>query len=180
MENQAHTHPHHPDETLRGRTYSIPFAKVWKAIRSVGLRRDQGLDHGEWPTRTWEFSGPNARGGLTRSLDEVEIRISLDENGQTRIDMSSTSRVERGDLGRNARRIRKFFRVLDQRVEASPGKIIDPTVPLIRTGVLYPCCPDGLHSIGRKRSIGPRSRQPIPPPPLETSRVEATKGLSRS
>ncbi len=40
-ENQAHTHPEHPDGSLRGRTYAIPFAQVWAAaadMASEGLR----------------------------------------------------------------------------------------------------------------------------------------------
>jgi uncharacterized protein (DUF1499 family) len=135
VENQAHSHQHHPDENLRGRTYSIPFAKVWNAIDALASGGLRG-----WSTvRADEDLGvlrAECKGMLTRSLDDVEIRISLDENGQTRVDMSSASRVERGDLGRNARRVRRFFLALDRRVEAAPGKIIDPTLPLIRTGIL--------------------------------------------
>jgi hypothetical protein len=74
-----------------------------------------------------------------RFVDDVEVRMSLDENGQTRIDMSSASRTEKGDWGRNARRIRRFFRILDKRTAAGPGKILDPTVPLIRTGIVILC-----------------------------------------
>jgi len=69
-------------------------------------------------------------------VDDVEFRISLDENAQTRVDMTSESRTGKGDLGMNARRIRKFFRVLDKRVGAGEGSILDPTIPLIRTASL--------------------------------------------
>jgi hypothetical protein len=134
-ENQAHTHPEHPDMTLRGRTYAIPFAQVFAAaaeMASGGLRgwtrvmadEDLGILQAESQTLVLRF------------VDDVEIRISLDENAQTRVDMSSTSRVGRGDLGQNARRIREFFRVLEKRIGAGPGKILDPTVPLIRTTLL--------------------------------------------
>ena len=107
--------------------------------------------------------------------------MSLDENGQTRIDMSSTSQAERGDLGRNARRIRKFFRVLDERSEAGPGTILDPTVPLIRMGLLVAGTPRRL----RAQQMNPPSEtrghgDQTPSAPLETSRPEATKGLSCS
>ena len=134
-ENQAHTHPQHPDESLRGRTYSIPFAQVWKATEALATGGLRG-----WTTLMADedlgILRAECQGVLARSSDEVEVRISLDENGQTRVDMSSTSQVTRGDLGRNARRIKKFFRALDRRVEAGPGKIIDPTVPLIPTALL--------------------------------------------
>jgi hypothetical protein len=144
-ENQARTHPEHPDGTLRGRTYAIPFARVWTAVfemASTGLRgwrtveadEDRGILLAECQTVVF------------RLMDDVEIRICLDENAQTRVDVSSSSRSGRGDLGRNQRRIRRFFRLLDRRIGAGPGKILDPTIPLIRTsllllGVLFACGP---------------------------------------
>jgi hypothetical protein len=133
--NRAHTHPRHEDPSLRGRTYVIPFAKVWDeatAMASGGLRgwtlleaaEDLGVFRAEAKTLIFGF------------VDDVEFRISLDENAQTRVDMTSESRKGKGDLGMNARRIRKFFRILDKRVGAGPGMILDPTVPLIKTGLL--------------------------------------------
>ncbi len=135
MEYQALTQPHHPDEDLRGRTYSIPFAQVWSATESLAAGELRG-----WTTMMADedqgLLRAECQGILARSSDEVEVRISLDENGQTRVDMSSTSKAGRGDWGRNARRIKRFFRALDRRVKAGPGKIIDPTVPLIPAGLL--------------------------------------------
>jgi hypothetical protein len=134
-ESQAHTHPEHPDESLRGRTYAIPFARVWETVVELaggGLRgwetvmadEDLGLLQAE------------CHGLVSRTIDDVEIRMSLDENALTRIDMSSTARKARGDLGRNARRIRRFFRALDRRTGAGPGKILDPTLSLFGAGLL--------------------------------------------
>ena len=134
-ENRAETDPHHPDLTLRGRTYAIPFVRVWEAalrLASGGLRG-------------WSLlSGDEDRGSITaesrtllfRFVDDVEIRISLDENAQTRVDAVSWSRVGRGDLGKNARRLRGFFRALDREVGAGPGSILDPTIPLFRVGLV--------------------------------------------
>ena len=133
--NRAQTHPKHPDPTLRGRTYAIPFAKVWAeavAMASGGLRgwtmleadEDLGVFRAESKTLVLSF------------VDDVQFRISLDENAQTRVDMTSESRVGRGDLGVNARRIRKFFTVLDRRIGAGAGTILDPTISVIKTGVL--------------------------------------------
>jgi hypothetical protein len=132
--NQAHTHPEHPDVGLRGRTYAIPFAQVWAAISHMA---SGGL-------RGWKTVIADEDLGVLRAhcqafflpfVDDVEVRMSLDENAQTRVDMSSAARGSRGDFGRNARRIRRFFRILDKRIGAGPGKILDPNLPLIRTGL---------------------------------------------
>jgi hypothetical protein len=134
-ENRVETDPEHDDPALRGRTYAIPFSSVWREARSMAsgeLRgwtlvegdEDRGLIRAESRTPVFRF------------VDDVEIRISLDENGQTRVDATSASRVGRGDLGKNRRRIRGFFRTLDRRLKAGPGQILDPTIPLRRTLLL--------------------------------------------
>ena len=46
-----------------------------------------------------------------RFKEDVVIRIR-DENGMTRVDARSLSRVDGGDGGSNARRLRKFFEIL--------------------------------------------------------------------
>lgn len=131
----AHTHPKNPDSRLRGRTYAIPFAKVWSSIVEMA-----GSDFRRWTTLLADedvgILRAENRLPILESSDLIEIRISLDENAQTRVDMSSTSREDKGIPGGNARRIRRFFRILDKRVGAGPGKIIDPTLPLIRTTLL--------------------------------------------
>ncbi|MFO8175531.1 MAG: DUF1499 domain-containing protein [Longimicrobiales bacterium] len=129
--NRVETHPLHQDPGLRGRTYAIPFSRVWKeaeAMASGDLRgweileadEDRGLIRAEATTSVFRF------------VDDVEIRLSLDENGQTRVDMTSGSRVGKGDLGKNARRVRSFFRALDRRIGPEAGQILDPTIPIRR------------------------------------------------
>ena len=108
-ESEAHTHPEHPDPSLRGRTYAIPFARVWAAVVELangGLRGWETLMSDE------DLGVLQARCTvpLLRSTDEIEVRMSLDENGLSRVDLSSTSPTGRSDLGRNKRRIRRFFR----------------------------------------------------------------------
>jgi uncharacterized protein (DUF1499 family) len=51
--------------------------------------------------------------------DDVVIRISEAEDGGTQVDMRSASRVGRGDLGANARRILDFLVRLQDRVSAT-------------------------------------------------------------
>jgi uncharacterized protein (DUF1499 family) len=48
--------------------------------------------------------------------DDVVIRITETEDGRTRVDVRSASRVGRSDLGANARRIRDFLTRLQDRV----------------------------------------------------------------
>ena len=135
-ENQAHTHPEHPDEGLRGRTYAIPFARVWRAAAELA----EGGLRGWETTMADEDLGilqAQCRGLSPRSTDAVEIRMSLDDNALTRVDMSSTAQGPRGDLGRNARRIRRFFRALDGRAGAGPGTILDPTLSIVGAALLF-------------------------------------------
>lgn len=48
--------------------------------------------------------------------DDVVIRIGTDDEG-TRVDMRSKSRIGRGDMGVNAKRIKRFLEDLEERVE---------------------------------------------------------------
>lgn len=105
------------DPRLRGRTYAVPFDAVWRASCSLA---DGGL-------RRWSLVRSNDEEGRIRAssrtllfgnVSDVHIRIGLDENGQTRVDMHSASRDRRFDLGVNARRIHRFCRALDQALGA--------------------------------------------------------------
>jgi hypothetical protein len=127
--NRAQTHPRHSDPSLRGRTYAIPYALVWAEATAMAggelrgwtlLEADEDLGVFKAEAKTMVFG----------FVDDVQLRISLDENAQTRVDMTSESRKGNGDLGMNARRIRKFLSSLDRRIGAGPGTILDPTIPL--------------------------------------------------
>jgi uncharacterized protein (DUF1499 family) len=84
---------------------------VWRAVLHEIGRRDRwtlveadpaaGEILAEARTPVWKF------------VDDVWIRVSLDENGMTRVDLASTSRVGRNDFGTNARRIVRFLQRLD-------------------------------------------------------------------
>ena len=117
------------DRRLRGRTYAIPFDHVWRAacVQILTARR--------WTLLvTDDLSGTIEATAVTlifRFVDDVTLRITLDENAQTRVDMTSRSRKGRGDLGTNARRINAFMRKLDRRLKAKPEQILSTmaTVP---------------------------------------------------
>ena len=126
-QNRAHTDPASKDRRLRGRTYAIPFDKVWSEsvrIAREGMRgwtvtiEDDGLGvlEAESATLIWRF------------IDDVHISVGLDEDGQTRVDVTSASRVGKGDLGRNPRTIARFIRTLDRALDVSAWQILDPTL----------------------------------------------------
>ena len=122
---RASTDPESVDPRLRGRTYTIPFEDVWQA--AVGLC-DGGI-------RGWSLIRKNDQTGVVLALVQpgplskhvdIEIHIALDENAQTRTDLTAESRTERGDFGRSARLVALFLRELDERLEAGPDTILDP------------------------------------------------------
>ncbi len=116
--NRAETDPAAVDPRLRGRTYAIPFEHVWSAALTLARRR-----------RGWTLLHADDLEGVIRAeartalrfVDDVEIRIRLDDNAQTRVDLSSASRVGVGDLGKNPRRIGKFLRALDRALHERGG-----------------------------------------------------------
>jgi len=110
--NRAETSPDHGNSRLRGRRYAVPFQAVWEAARDLadgGMARwtlvdaddQKGVLRAESRTRLFRF------------VDDVEIRIALDHEGQTRVDLASASRIGAWDLGTNARRIHQFTARLD-------------------------------------------------------------------
>ena len=115
-ENSAQTQADAEDSRLRGRTYLVPYARVWDEI--VGMIEE----HPRWKlVSADEASGlirAEAKTLVFRFIDDVRFKLKLDEDALTRVDMWSASRVGNADLGANARRIVRFFRNLDRRLEA--------------------------------------------------------------
>ncbi|WP_420129068.1 DUF1499 domain-containing protein [Longimicrobium sp.] len=115
--NRAFTDAEADDPRLRERAYSIPFAQVWAAALEIAEQ-----------TRGWIVVSSDPVGGeivaeattrLWKFTDDVWVRISLDDEGQTRVEMASASRKGAADLGTNARRIARFLRTLDGRLFGS-------------------------------------------------------------
>lgn len=114
---RAYTEPDSDDPRLRGRSYAVPFARVWRAaLDEIGARRRWTLVEAD-PARGEILA--EARTPVWRFTDDVWIRVSLDENGLTRVDVASTSRVGRSDFGTNARRIVRFLQTLDRRLNVT-------------------------------------------------------------
>jgi len=63
---------------------------------------------------------------VLRFVDDVRVSVGLDDDGQTRVDVTSASRTGRGDLGRNPRTIGRFLRKLDRALDVQAGQILAP------------------------------------------------------
>ncbi|NNL31537.1 MAG: DUF1499 domain-containing protein, partial [Gemmatimonadetes bacterium] len=112
-EKSSETSPGAEDPRLRGRTYTIPFDHVWETSLRVIRGRLRG----------WTVVIDNDRAGridalatsaLRRLETEVVVRIGLDENGQTRVDVEATTRTDVRDYGRCRRLIGRFTKHLDK------------------------------------------------------------------
>lgn len=126
-EKGAETAPDAEDLRLRGRTYTIRFEDVWQAAITVIRKRLRG----------WVVVIDNDRMGridalstsLLRGIEtEVVVTIGLDENGQTRVDLSAATRTETRDWGRSRRLIGRFTKKLDRELDATPHQILDPAL----------------------------------------------------
>jgi hypothetical protein len=124
--NQAETDPHAADPRLRGRTYAIPFDRVWNAALELcggGLKG--------WSVLSADDEEGSIRGqALTRLLKrpiDVRVRIGLDGNGQTRVDVAAILLNQKRDLGANVRRIHRFMEALDAKLGATTAQILDAT-----------------------------------------------------
>lgn len=101
------------------RRYASPFARTWDVLLEVARDR-----HGWRVERADEEEGvleAVCRTPVLRFRDDLTVRVSLDDEGLTRVDARSASRVGIGDLGTNARRIRRLWRSLDRRLERVRG-----------------------------------------------------------
>ena len=122
--SRTETDPWSDDPRLIGRTYVIPFERVWrtcmKFVEDSGrwrlLRADDlaGLIQVRCTTMVFRFE------------DDLEIRIGLDEHALTRVDIRACSVKGWTDFGTNVRRVGRFFKRLDGLLGAGQGTILDP------------------------------------------------------
>jgi hypothetical protein len=125
--NGARTDRLSPDAALRGRTYAISFDRVWNAA----------LDLCRGAARGWEITVADDQSGVIQAVTpkrllgavaDVTVRVTLDENGQTRVDVESTSRDSQRDLGANRKRILRFLPALDRKLGATHAQILDDSM----------------------------------------------------
>lgn len=116
-----------------GRSYAEVQREIYPDIASIPTGLDQGRAFDIALTlareQPWWIGTVNQPSGTieatTRSLwfgftDDIAIRVIADGSG-ARIDMRSTSRVGRSDLGANAARMRPFLAELRQRLQEAEG-----------------------------------------------------------
>lgn len=105
------------DEDLDGRVYQIPFARVWDELLSdIRAHSRWTLDHKDEELGIITVS---CRSLVFRLVDDMTIWVALDDNGLTRVEALSRSRVGRGDFGVNRRRIEGLLERLDAAVGLS-------------------------------------------------------------
>ncbi len=126
------TDPGARDPRLRGRTYAIPFAKVWRAaLFLVG-----GGLAGWRLLRADESSGvieAEATSKILRRRSAIRVEVGLDGNAQTRVDLTARALTGRyPHLGRNTRFVGAFLRRLDTAAGADPKHILDPVAEGVR------------------------------------------------
>ncbi|MEE9207271.1 MAG: hypothetical protein V3U67_02675 [Gemmatimonadota bacterium] len=74
-----------------GRTYSVPFARVWDAVVAEIQKRSRWrLVHSDEGLGLLTVT---CRPRLQRRVDDLAIWVSLDENGFTRVDLRSGPRA---------------------------------------------------------------------------------------
>lgn len=110
--NEAETSPSAQDRRLRGRTYPIPFEDVWQTLVTLVDGELRG-----WRLRSADDQRGRARAEADvlfgRAVAAVDVRIGLDEDGQTRVDASAAVSERRADFGASVRRLGALFRALD-------------------------------------------------------------------
>ena len=108
------TTPDASDRRLRGRTYAVPFEDVWQvAMKLTGGDLFRWTRHDADDTEGVILASSKS---LTGAIHDIMIRITLDENAQTRVDASAQARKPLRDLGGSKRRLRRFFRRLDRSI----------------------------------------------------------------
>jgi hypothetical protein len=131
--SEARTDPGSPDRRQRGRTYAIPFDRVWKAVVDIAGRglRGSKVVHADDVSGVLEARVVTT---LTRRVHHLRVRVGLDANGQTRVDAQLTESVGSFSLGGNRRRLRRFMAVLDERLGATSAQILDAARELSSAG----------------------------------------------
>ena len=123
-----------------GRVYKVPFARVWDELLSdIASYSRWTLDHRDEELGIITVS---CRSLLFRFVDDMTIWVALDDNGLTRVQALSRSRVGRGDFGVNRRRIEGLL----ARLDAAVGVANRLTAPTSGRGARRPAGPPGDRS----------------------------------
>ncbi|HEX8701312.1 MAG TPA: DUF1499 domain-containing protein [Myxococcaceae bacterium] len=109
--NIAQTSPSAEDPRLRTRFYALSRETVWTMVQQLA-----GTQPG-WTVISTDPAGgelkAEARTRLLKFVDDVTLHVRPASGQRISVDMHSRSRVGKGDLGTNARRIGAFLSALD-------------------------------------------------------------------
>ncbi|MEK9501779.1 hypothetical protein [Gaopeijia maritima] len=127
---RVRTAPDASDARMRGRRYAIPFDRVWSAAFRL---LSGGLPH--W-SLTWE---DDEHGVLEAKVPHrtlrpaglVRVRVYLDADAQTCVEMFAGPADGGRDLGASRRRVLRFFEALDRDLAPGPGQRLTP-IPTAR------------------------------------------------
>jgi hypothetical protein len=109
------------DARLRSRVHDIPFEDVWQAALALA----------SGDLRGWTLISANDQQGIIRAegrtfpfraIDDVTIRVVLDDDARTWVDASSAARAPGRDFGRNGKRVAKFFAALEDLLVRRPQR----------------------------------------------------------
>ena len=116
------TSPKASDPRLQGRTYAIPFERVWSAALLLAAERLPRWDVSSWNDRHGTIQA-HVKSRFSKQPDDVRIRVKLDDYGQTRVDVAVQARK-----GEDAalKRIVEFMEALEATLAPAPGEILDP------------------------------------------------------
>lgn len=110
-ENEADTREEGGPQGLR---LQVPYLRVWDALGEEIRSRSR-----------WELVGADRQAGRIRVectslvfglVDDLEVEVGLDDEGYTRVEARSASRVGKVDFGVNRRRVRSLMRSLRRRL----------------------------------------------------------------
>lgn len=114
ISNLAQTSPHAADSSLRTRFYTASSADVTQFAQGKSPQTRTYF-------RRWKLVANTTKNGVATLKFEVPVLLFTDdltlsiseENGETRVDARSQSRIGKGDFGENARHIRQILQTLD-------------------------------------------------------------------
>lgn len=115
-----------PGETAPGRTYAVPFDGVWRIAVSLADGRLRGWRIETADDGTGVIAARRGAAFLRREV-EVSIRIGLDENAQTRVDVETRDGGGRADARAGRRAVARFFARLDAELERAAEAARAPT-----------------------------------------------------
>jgi len=151
---------------IRPAVYAIPFDRVWDAAKAALEGEGAQVERADDTAGQLQAYG---EGGFPRQRWSVEVRVALDRDAQTRVDLT-VKLLEGLDLGRTSRRARRLMAAIDRGAGADAGSRLAPRSGAAGAVVLAALVAAGVAACG-----------PEAPAPVETEAApEAAPAPERS